>query len=143
MSQYPESGNSTILMVLFLLLSGTTMLAGLSTHLSAQQRLGSQEARAITQFAGAQSAISWGMWQRWWPQEQWVCQTEASLALRACLRQVEGEAVLLAGFLAEGPPAGRLVHWRWGTLKKGKFIASDHGWLDYCPLGDKPQCDLA
>lgn len=143
MSPNNETGSSAILMVLLLLLSGTSMLVGLSSHLTTEHRWGVQEKRAIAHFVGAQSAMSWGMWQRWQLQQQWQCQTEASSALRACLIQTQGSEVLLAAFLAEGPASSWLIHWRWGTLKHGKFIASDHGWLDYCPLGDKAHCNLA
>lgn len=138
-----EAGTSSILMVLTLLLSGTMMLSGLSSYLSAQHQWGVQETRSITRFAGAQSAIAWGVWQRWWPQKQWQCQTETQSALRACVYQTQDDEVLLAGFLAAGDPASWLIHWHWGKLSKGKFIASAHGWLDYCPLSDKTCCNLA
>ena len=138
-----EIGTSSMLMVLMLALSGTMMLVGLSAHLTTQYQWGAREARSIVRFAGAQSAISWGMWQRWWPQKQWQCQTETLSAQRACLMQTQDGEALLAGFLADGNPSAWLIHWRWGRLRNGKFIASAHGWLDYCPLRDKTHCNLA
>lgn len=138
-----ENGNSSMLMVLLLLLSGTMMLVGLSSHLTAQYQWGVQEARTITRYAGAQSAISWGMWQQWRPKTGWQCQTEALSALRACIYPTQDDEVLMAGFVANGKRVDRLTLWHWGRLKKGQFIASAHGWLDYCPLGDKTRCNLA
>jgi len=138
-----EAGNSSILMVLMLLLSGLMMLTGLSSHLAAQRQWGMKEVSSIVRYAGAQSALAWGEELQWSPQEYWQCQTEVSSALRACLYQTEDDEALLAGFLANDNFAERRVFWRWGRLKKGKFIASAHGWLDYCPLSDKTRCNLA
>lgn len=138
-----ESGNSSILMVLMLLLSGLMMLTGLSSHLAAQRQWGMKEVSSIVRYAGAQSALAWGEGLQWSPQEYWQCQTDVFSALRACLYQIEDDEALLAGFLANDNFAERRVFWRWGRLKKGKFIASVHGWLDYCPLSDKTRCNLA
>lgn len=138
-----ETGNSAMLMVLMLLLFGTMMLVGLSSHLTAQRQWGVQEIKSIVRYAGAQSALAWGEGLRWQRQPRWQCQTETVSARHACLYQTSGSEVLLAGFLADDSPAVRVTLWRWGGLKKGKFIASAHGWLDYCPLGDKTDCDLA
>ena len=138
-----EAGYSTILIVLMLLLLGLMMLAGLSSYLATQRQWGMKEVRSIVRYAGAQSALAWGAGQRWSPQQHWQCQTEAFSGLHACLYQAKGNEVLLAGTLVDGNLSESLVFWRWGQLKNGKFIASPHGWLDYCPLSDKTRCDLA
>lgn len=137
-----EAGLSTILMVLILLLLGLMMLAGLSSYLAAERQWGMKEVRSIVRYAGAQSALVWGTGQLWSPQQEWQCQTETFSGLHACLYQPEGNEVLLAGSLVDGNLSESLVFWRWGWLKKGKFIASAHGWLDYCPLSDKTRCNL-
>ncbi len=143
MTPIREAGNSSLLMVLMLLLLGLMMLAGLSSHLAAQRQWGIKEVRSIVRYAGSQSALAWGERQPWSPQQGWQCQAEASSALRACVSQIKGNEVLLAGFLADDNFLERRVLWRWGRLKKGKFIARAHGWLDYCPLSDKTRCNLA
>lgn len=138
-----EAGSSSLLMVLILLLLGSMMLAGLSSYLTAQRQWSLQEIKTIVRYTGAQSALAWGAWQDWRRQSGWQCQTEAVSALRACLYQTQDDDVLLAGFLVDDFPAMRLILWRWGRIKKGKFIASAHGWLDYCPLHDQTRCHLA
>jgi len=138
-----EAGQSTLLMVLMLLLLGLMMLAGLSSYLAAQRQWGMKEVRSIVRYAGAQSALAWGAGQQWSPQPHWQCQTEAFSRLHACLYQPKDNEALLAGTLTGGNLSENLVFWRWGRLKKGKFIASAHGWLDYCPLSDKARCNLA
>lgn len=143
MSPNRETGNSAVMMVLILLLTGTMMLSGLSVHLDAQRQSAINEIRAIVRYAGAQSALTWGEWQSWFPQNSWQCQRESVSALAACLYQTLDNEALLAGFLADGNVSNRLVLWRWGQLKKGKFVANAHGWLDYCPLSDKTRCNLA
>jgi Tfp pilus assembly protein PilX len=143
MNPIRETGNSALLMVLMLLLLGLMMLAGLSSHLAAQRQWGMKEVRSIVRYAGAQSALAWGERQHWSEQQGWQCQTAVSSTQRACLYQIKGNEVLLAGFLADDNSFDRLVLWRWGGLKKGKFIARAHGWLDYCPLSDKTRCNLA
>jgi len=143
MSLPREAGLSSMLMVLMLLLLGLMMLAGLSSYLAAQRQWGMKEVRSIVRYAGAQSALAWGAEQHWLPQPHRQCQTETFSGLHACLYQAEGNEVLLAGTLVDGNLSESLVFWRWGWLKKGKFIASAHGWLDYCPLSDKTRCSLA
>ncbi|WP_300000393.1 DUF2509 family protein [uncultured Cedecea sp.] len=138
-----EAGLSTVLMVLMLLLLGLMMLAGLSSYLAAERQWGIKEVRLIVRHAGAQSALAWGTGLHWSPQKHRQCQTEASSGLHACLYQVKGNEVLLAGTLMDGNLSESLVFWQWGWLKKGKFIANAHGWLDYCPLSDKTRCNLA
>ncbi|MCS3430950.1 YgdB family protein [Klebsiella sp. BIGb0407] len=143
MSLSREAGHSTLLMVMMLLLLGLMMMAGLSSYLAAQRQWGMKEVRTIVRYAGAQSALAWGAEQQWSPQQRWQCQTEALSGLHACLYQLKSNEVLLAGTLVDGNLSENLVFWRWGEVKKGKFIASNHGWLDYCPLSDKTRCNLA
>ena len=143
MSLPREAGLSSILMVLMLLLLGLMMLAGLSSYHAAQRQWGMKELRSIVRYAGAESALAWGAGQHWSPQQHWQCQTEAFSGLHACLYQEKDNEALLAGTLVDGNLSESLVFWRWGWLKKGKFIASAHGWLDYCPLSDKTRCSLA
>lgn len=142
MNRHDEAGNISMLMVLMLLLLGVMMLTGLSSHLMAQRQWGATEVRSIVRYAGAQSALAWGEGQAWSPAKGWQCQTESLSALKACLYQTGSEDVLLAGASVENSPSEQLVHWRWGRLEKGKFVASSHGWLDYCPLSDKTDCNL-
>lgn len=143
MNLYREAGQSTLLMVLMLLLLGLMMLSGLSYYLADQRQWGMKEVRSIVRYAGAQSALAWGSRQQWSPQPHWQCQTETFSGLRACLYQAKDNEVLLAGTLVGSNLSESLVFWRWGRLKNGKFIASAHGWLDYCPLSDKTRCNLA
>lgn len=138
-----EAGSSSLLMVLMLLLLGLMMLAGLSSYLAAQRQWGIKEVRSIVRYAGSQSALAWGEQQHWSPQRGWQCQTAASSLQRACLSQIKDDEVLLAGFLADDNFFDQRILWRWGWLKKGKFFARAHGWLDYCPLSDKTRCNLA
>lgn len=143
MSPPREAGHSTMMIVLMLLLLGLMMLTGLSSHLAAQRQWGMKEVRMIVRYAGAQSALAWGEGLQWLPQRHWQCQEEALSGLRACLYQPKSNEALLAGTLVGDNLSESLTFWRWGWLKKGKFIASDHGWLDYCPLSDKTRCNLA
>ena len=135
-----ESGNSSLLMVILLLLSGTMMISGLSSFLDTQRKKGAQEVRAIGHYAGAESALAWGQQQQWQPDGRWQCLTESSGALRACLMRIQENEALLAGFLAGERAAERLILWRWGSVSRGRFIAAPRGWLDYCPLADQRGC---
>lgn len=138
-----ERGQSSILMVLMLLLLGLMILSGFSSYLTTQRQWGVKEIRAIVHQAGAQSALAWGAGLKWSPLPHRQCQTDKLFGLYACLYQLKNNEVLLAGTLATEHLSENVVFWRWGWLKNGKFIVRAHGWLDYCPLNDKTRCDLA
>jgi len=116
------------------------MLSGLSLQLLAQRQQVSDEIMTLRHYSAAQSALVWGAHQPWPGGDGWLCQREAASDLQACLYRFSAQEALMAAFQVTANRAGQLILWRWGRLERGGFIPSRHGWLDYCPLPDKTQC---
>ncbi|WPU23840.1 YgdB family protein [Cedecea neteri] len=142
MSGKQEKGSSSLLMVLMLLAVGSLMLSGLSRQLGAQRFEVAAEIQFIKNQTGARSALAWGEKQSWRLQKAWQCQTEPRNHWQACLRLTDkGEALLAASGVISGGTLP-ITLWRWGVLQKGRLVASEQGWLDFCPLLNEELCTL-
>ncbi|BAN99421.1 hypothetical protein E05_46550 [Plautia stali symbiont] len=118
-----QRGNSTLGMVVMLLLMG-----GLTLH------------AARTQLAQgmAQAALTWGRQQNWPQVAGWQCQTGLADAWQSCmLRQEENY-----GLLSARGTGRSLVLYQWVSLRNGQLQPQPHGWIDYCLLAKAEQCQL-
>jgi len=119
-----QRGNSTLGMVVMLLLMGGLTLHAARTQLAQGMALVADEQQHQQDFWQAQAALTWGRQQNWPQAAGWQCQTENHGLL-----------------LARG--TGRaLVLYQWVSLRNGQLQPQPHGWIDYCPLAKAEQCQL-
>lgn len=131
-----QQGFSSLLMVLLLLVLGSTLLQGLNQRQRALLAQTAGETRAIQETAGAHSALQWGKEQPWSIDDPAACRHTGSDNWRACLRIFNDASVLL---IASG---GSILLWQSGRVEKGVVQFSPHGWSDFCPLTEEGLCHM-
>jgi len=135
---HAQQGSGALIMVIILLLMGTALLHATRRQLSDNLSLVTDEQRYIQQYTGAASALAWGEHRLWREVEGWHCQQQMPYAWRACV-QNHPSGILLRG----DSGSDTLSLYRWVTrLPDGRIRALPHGWLDYCPLPERSQCDV-
>ncbi len=135
---HSQRGSGALLMVIIILLMGTVLLHATRRQLSDNLSLVSDERHYILEFTDAASALAWGERLTWrGTEEGWSCQRQPKYAWRACVLNHD------RGRLLRGDSgSGTLSLYRWvSSLTGGRIRALPHGWLDYCPLPDRSQCD--
>ena len=133
-----QRGNSTLGMVVMLLLMGGLTLHAARTQLAQGMALVADEQQHQQDFWQAQAALTWGRQQNWPQAAGWQCQTALTDAWQSCLlRQEENHGLLLARGTGRA-----LVLYQWGSLHNGQLQPQPHGWIDYCPLAKAEQCQL-
>lgn len=132
-----QRGSGALIMVIILLLTGTVLLNATRRQLSDSLSLVNDERFYIQQYARAASALAWGERLTWTDEAGWRCQVQQNYGWRACvLSQPTG--TLLRG----DSGSGTLSLFRWVSHQPGGSVrAVPHGWLDYCPLPDRHNCD--
>ncbi|WP_434670254.1 DUF2509 family protein [Klebsiella sp. B345] len=131
-----QQGFSSLLMVLLLLVLGSTLLQGLNQRQRALLAQTAEETRAIRETAGAHSALQWGKAQSWSIDNPVACLHAGNDGWRACLRIFSDASVLL---IASG---GSILLWQSGWVEKGTVQFSPHGWSDFCPLTEVELCQI-
>jgi len=136
MESVNQRGNSTLGMVLMLLLLGSLTLHASRTQLAQGMVLVADEQQHHKDFWQAQAALQWGLTQSWPAVVGWQCQTWSPQQWRSCLlRMEEGNAVL------SGQGEGRELRlWQWVSPQGQTLQPQQHGWLDYCPLAKPENC---
>lgn len=131
-----QQGNSALGMVLMLLLLGGLTLHVTRTQLSQGMVLVAEEQQHHQDFWQAQAALQWGLTQNWQATEGWQCQLWTSQQWQSCLLRMEAGNALLSG---QGE--GRALRlWQWVSFQNHVLQPQKHGWIDYCPLANKAQC---
>lgn len=134
-----QQGNSTLGMVLMLMLLGGLTLNATRTQLGQSMVLVADEQQHYQDYWRAQSALQWGISLRWLQAAGWQCQLSAAQGWQSCLLRLEDNNALLSG-QGEGR---ELRLWRWVSLRDGIPQAKAHGWIDYCPLARAELCQPA
>jgi len=131
-----QQGSSTLGMVLMLLVIGSLTLHASRRILEQGMLLLADEQQFIQDFWRAQSALQWGLTQRWPAGETAGCQLNKGEGWRSCLQRGEDGKGLLKG---EASGSGTAV-WQWVTLQQSRIQALPHGWIDYCPFTRPGDC---
>ncbi|MEB5837812.1 YgdB family protein [Pantoea dispersa] len=133
-----QRGNSTLGMVVMLLLMGGLTLHAARMQLAQGMALVADEQQHQQDFWQAQAALTWGQQQNWPQAAGWQCQTALTDAWQSCLlRQEENH-----GLLSARGTGRALVLYQWVSLRNGQLQPQPHGWIDYCPLAKAEQCQL-
>lgn len=134
-----QSGFSAIVMVIFLMIIGLSLLCGFHFLVASWQKIAMTERRYYQQFNTASSSLSWAITQRWQPPKpHWQCQLELNLQLKVCIKQSRwshDNAILVRGE-ANGFFLYTLAH-----LHNNKLIVHKGQWLDYCPEKRSHDCE--
>ncbi|SNY65679.1 DUF2509 family protein [Pantoea sp. GL120224-02] len=133
MNQY---GNSTLGMVLMLLLLGSLTLHATRTQLSQGMVLVADTQQHHKDFAQAQTALQWGLMQSWPAASGWQCQQQSAHQWLSCLLQMEEGNALLSG----QDEKSDLRLWQWVSPRNQRLHPQAHGWIDYCPLSKPEHC---
>jgi hypothetical protein len=134
-----QAGNSTLGMVLMVLLMGGLTLHATRTRLAQDVVLVADEQNYHRDFWQAAGALQWGMVQSWPDTQGWQCLDWAAEHWRSCLLRLEGDDGLL-----QGSGAGReLALWHWVSTQGSQVKPKPQGWIDYCPLSDTALCQAA
>lgn len=124
-----QQGQSSLGMVVVLLLLGTLMLNTSQQRLARDMMLVADERQYLRDFWAAQSALQWGLSQRWPEEQPQLCQSEPQQHWQVCLQEVRDERALLRG-QAEN---SELSLWQWVVRTDNSLSALPHGWIDFCP----------
>ncbi|AGB76940.1 Protein of unknown function (DUF2509) [Enterobacteriaceae bacterium strain FGI 57] len=130
-----ERGASSLALVLLLLVLGSLMLQGLNQTQRRQVAMVNDETLALRNTARAHSALQWGKTISWQMAMSVQCRANSDGA-RACLRQLNGDAILL---MAE---SNGIQLWQSGTRQDDGMVFSPHGWSDFCPVQEKTLCQM-
>lgn len=131
-----QRGNSTLGMVLMLLLLGGVTLHATRTQLEKDVVLVADEQQHHKDFWQAQAALEWGLAQSWPPVSGWQCQTLPSHRWQSCLLTMEEGNALLSG-----QEEGRELRlWQWVSRQSDSLQPQAQGRIDYCPLPKSEQC---
>lgn len=133
MNQY---GNSTLGMVLMLLLLGSLTLHATRTQLSQGMVLVADTQQHHKDFAQAQAALQWGLMQSWPEASGWQCQQQPVHQWLSCLLHTEEGNALLSG----QDEKSDLRLWQWVSPRSHRLQPEAHGWIDYCPLSKPEHC---
>ncbi|WP_313689157.1 DUF2509 family protein [Pantoea sp.] len=134
-----QAGNSTLGMVLMVLLMGGLTLHATRTRLAQDMVLVADEQQHHQDFWRAAGALQWGKVQHWPQTPGWQCQWWETEQWRSCLLRMEDDHGLL-----QGSGTGReLALWHWVSLQGNQIRFRAHGWIDYCPLADAALCQAA
>ena len=133
MNQY---GNSTLGMVLMLLLLGSLTLHATRTQLSQGMVLVADTQKHHKDFAQAQAALQWGLMQSWPEASGWQCQQQTVHQWLSCLLHTEEGNALLSG----QDEKSELRLWQWVSPRNQRLHPQAHGWIDYCPLSKPEHC---
>ena len=131
-----QRGNSTLGMVLMVLLMGGLTLHATRTMLSQGMTLVADEQQHQQDFWQAQAALQWGAIQNWPLANGWQCQSWAAEKWQSCLLRMEDDNALLSG-RGEGRT---LWLYNWATIPLTQPQLHKHGWIDYCPLSQPELC---
>lgn len=134
-----QAGNSTLGMVLMVLLMGGLTLQATRTRLAQDMVLVADEQHYHQDFWLAAGALQWGTVQHWPHSQGWQCQDWAAEKWRSCLLRMEGDNGLLQGHGAER----ELALWHWVSIQGNQLKPRGQGWIDYCPLADAALCQAA
>jgi len=118
------------------------MLSGLQQQLSHQRFLVASEVGFLKQYASAVSAQSWGSQLTWQSQQSWQCQQQPGKGWKSCVRVVEKDQAVMAGFAMVTGQKMPLILWQWGKLDHSQWSSTPHGWLDFCPFTEVEKCQL-
>lgn len=131
-----QTGNSTLGMVLMMLLMGGLTLHATRSQLSQNMVLVADEQQHHQDFWLAHSALTWGSVQNWPQQTGWQCQQWTAEQWQSCLLRMEDDNALLSGH-GEGRA---LWLYRWVSMRNTQPELQEHGWIDYCPLSQTTLC---
>lgn len=131
-----QQGNSTLGMVMMLLLLGGVTLHATRQQLSRSLVLVADTQHYFQHHSQAQAALRWGVQQRWSPADGWQCQQWTTAQWQSCLlRREEGY-----GLLSARQAGSALWLYRWVELRGARVLALPHGWIDFCPLAASEAC---
>ncbi|WP_128602587.1 DUF2509 family protein [Pantoea wallisii] len=131
-----QQGNSTLGMVLMLLLLGGMTLHATRTRLAQSMPLVADAQQHHQDYWQAQAALEWGLRQNWPQADSWQCQSEAEQQWQSCLLHREDDDGLLSGRRA----GSTLWLFRQVSLHASALQTQPHGWIDYCPLAKAELC---
>ncbi|WP_337023954.1 MULTISPECIES: DUF2509 family protein [unclassified Pantoea] len=131
-----QHGNSTLGMVLMLLLLGSLTLHATRTQLSQDMVLVADTQQHHKDFAQAQAALQWGLMQSWPEASGWQCQQQPVHQWLSCLLHTEEGNALLSG----QDEKSELRLWQWVSPRNQRLHPQAHGWIDYCPLSKPEHC---
>ena len=131
-----QHGNSTLGMVLMLLLLGSLTLHATRTQLSQGMVLVADTQQHHKDFAQAQAALQWGLMQSWPAASGWQCQQQSAHQWLSCLLPMEEGNALLSG----QDEKSDLRLWQWVSPRNHRLQPEAHGWIDYCPLSKPEHC---
>lgn len=131
-----QHGNSTLGMVLMMLLMGGLTLHATRTQLSQSMVLVADEQLHSQDFWQAQAALEWGSVQNWPQATGWQCQQWTAEQWQSCLLRLEDDNALLSG---HGEGRGLWLY-RWVSIPNTQPQLQAHGWIDYCPLSQPALC---
>jgi len=134
-----QRGNSTLGMVLMMLLMGGLTLHATRSQLTQGMVLVADEQQHSKDFWQAQAALAWGSVQNWPLATGWQCQQWAAEQWQSCLLRMEDDNALLSGH-GEGQA---LWLYRWVSMRNTLPQPQEHGWIDYCPLSQPELCQPA
>lgn len=143
MTSLKTGGYCTVFIVSALFMTGSILLFAFEQHQRQQRMLLEGEMTQIKRFTEAQSALAWGSQCVW--QEAgygWQCQHDTESGAMACLSIQPDGSALLAGISGFEKGQMRQRVWQRGVLSTQRFIPKRHGWLDFCPLQERYQCDI-
>ncbi len=130
-----ERGASSLALVLLLLVLGSLMLQGLNQTQRRQVAMVNDETLALRDTARAHTALQWGKTLPWSMAMTVQCRASSDGA-RACLRQLNDDAILL---MAE---SNGVQLWQSGRRQDNGMVLSPHGWSDFCPLQERALCQM-
>lgn len=131
-----QQGNSTLGMVMMLLLLGGVTLHATRQQLSRSMVLVADTQHYFQHHSQAQAALRWGVQQQWSPAEGWQCQQWTTAQWQSCLLRREGGY----GLLSARQAGSALWLYRWVELRGARVLALPHGWIDFCPLAAPEAC---
>jgi len=131
-----QQGNSTLGMVMMLLLLGGVTLHATRQQLSRSMVLVADTQHYFQHHSQAQAALRWGVQLQWSPADGWQCQLWTTAQWQSCLlRREEGY-----GLLSARQAGSALWLYRWVELRGARVLALPHGWIDFCPLAAPEAC---
>lgn len=142
----PQQGGAVLGITIMLLVLATLMLHGMQRQLDASLSLVADEQQYVQDFQQAQSALNWGLRQKWTLATGWSCQIEGQYRWRACLlRRDDNKGIVFGEPLLQGAssPDAKLEPlrlWHWVTFYGDGLKPLPGGWIDFCPLSPSQLC---
>jgi len=131
-----QQGNTTLGMVMLLLLLGSVTLHATRTQLALNMVLIADIQHYYQAFSQAQAALRWGTELSWSINNGWQCQQELTEQWQSCLLRRENDH----GLLAARRTGNTLWLYRWVSLREQRVYEIPHGWIDFCPLTTAEAC---